>query len=445
MSIQVKVPKCTRSCDPAPRPCPPPLFPSMMHNTVKKVEGAEGSAISMILQNKNILLGVSGGIAAYKAAELVRLLVKAGATVRVVMTKNAQEFITPLTLQSLSGNPVSTDTFDLTQESEIGHIRLADTADLVLIAPATANILAKLAHGIADDLLSTLLLVTRAPVVLAPAMNVHMHAHPATQENLKTLQRFGHHIIEPAEGELACGYEGKGRLAEPEQIVECAEITLTKKDMQGEHIIVTAGPNCEPIDPVRFITNRSTGKMGFAMARIAHQRGAEVTLVSGPTALAAPFGVRLCPVRTALEMQQAVLAHYPRATIVVSAAAIADYRPTQTATQKIKKKDGAFSIPLARNPDILAGLGQDKGNRLLVGFATETEDVLHNAERKLHSKNLDMIVANDVTQEGAGFAGDTNIVTLLDRTGQQEPLPLMSKDAVAHAVYDRLLTLKKSP
>ncbi len=398
----------------------------------------------MVLQNKNILLGVSGGIAAYKAAELVRLLVKAGAMVRAVMTKNAQEFITPLTLQSLSGNPVSTDTFDLTQESEIGHIRLADTADLVLIAPATANILAKLAHGLADDLLSTLLLVARAPVVLAPAMNVHMYAHPATQENLKTLQRFGHHIIEPAEGELACGYEGKGRLAEPEQIVECVEAALTQKDLQGEHVIVTAGPNCEPIDPVRFITNRSTGKMGFAMARIAHQRGAEVTLVSGPTALAAPFGVRLYSVRTALEMQQAVLAHYPRATIVVSAAAIADYRPAQTATQKIKKKDGDFSIPLDRNPDILAGLGQDKGNRLLVGFATETEDVLQNAERKLHSKNLDMIVANDVTQEGAGFAGDTNIVTLLDRTGQQEPLPLMSKDAVAHAVYDRLLALKKS-
>ncbi len=414
-------------------------------HTVKTVEGAEGSAIIMGLQNKNILLGVSGGIAAYKAAELVRLLVKAGATVRVVMTRNAQEFITPLTLQSLSGNPVSTDTFDLTQESEIGHIRLADTADLVLIAPATANILAKLAHGLADDLLSTLLLVARAPVVIAPTMNVHMYAHPATQENLKTLQRFGHHIIEPTEGDLACGYEGKGRLAEPAQIVECVEATLTKKDMQGEQVIVTAGPNCEPIDPVRFITNRSTGKMGFAMARIAHQRGAEVTLVSGPTALTAPLGVRLCSVRTALEMQQAVLTHYPRATIVVSAAAIADYRPAQIATQKIKKKDGDFSIPLARNPDILAGLGQDKGNRLLVGFATETEEVLQNAERKLHSKNLDMIVANDVTQEGAGFAGDTNLVTLLDRTGQQEPLPLMSKDAVAHAVYDHLLALKKSP
>ena len=437
----------TRNCGPLSRPCPLPRFPRMMQKeqTVKKMEGAAGSAISMVLQNKNILLGVSGGIAAYKAAEIVRLLVKAGASVRVVMTQNAQEFITPLTLQSLSGNPVSTDTFDLTQESEIGHIRLADTADLVLIAPATANILAKLAHGLADNLLSTLLLVARAPVVIAPAMNVHMYAHPATQENLKTVQGFGYHIIEPTEGELACGYEGKGRLAEPEQIVECVESTLTQKDMQGEQVIVTAGPNCEPIDPVRFITNRSTGKMGFAMARIAHQRGAEVTLVSGPTALAAPLGVRLCSVRTALEMQQAVLAHYPRATIVVSAAAIADYRPAHIATQKIKKKDGDFSISLDRNPDILAGLGQDKGDRLLVGFATETEDVLQNAARKLRSKNLDMIVANDVTQEGAGFAGDTNIVTLLDRTGQQEPLPLMSKDAVAHAVYDRLLALKKSP
>ena len=342
----------------------------------------------MVLQNKNVVLGVTGGIAAYKSAELVRLLVKAAANVRVVMTRNAQEFITPLTLQTLSGNPVSTATFDLTQESEIGHIRLADTADLILIAPATANILAKLAHGIADDLLSTVLLVTRAPVVIAPAMNVHMYAHPTTQENLQKLQSFGHTIVEPTEGELACGYEGKGRLANPEQIVECAEAALTKKDLRGEHVIVTAGPNCEPIDPVRFITNRSTGKMGFAMARVAFQRGAEVTLVSGPTTLAAPLGVRLCAVRTALEMQQAVLAHYPRASMVVSAAAIADYRPAQVASQKIKKKEGDFSISLDRNPDILAGLGQDKGSRLLVGFATETEDVLHNAERKLRAKTL---------------------------------------------------------
>ncbi len=445
-SIRAKISPCTTELWSGLKTLPPDSFPpyydARYGNTA---EGAEGAAISMVLQNKNILLGVSGGIAAYKAAELVRLLVKAEATVRVVMTRNAQEFVTPLTLQSLSGNPVSTTTFDLIQESEIGHIRLADTADLVLIAPATANILAKLAHGIADDLLSTLLLATRAPVVVAPAMNVHMYAHPATQANLKTLARCGHHIIEPAEGELACGYEGQGRLAESERIVEYVESTLTRKDMQGEHVIVTAGPNCEPIDPVRFITNRSTGRMGFAMARIAHRRGAEVTLVSGPTALAAPFGVRLLSVRTALEMQQAVLAHYPQATMVVSAAAVADYRPAQVARRKIKKKDGALSIPLDRNPDILAGLGRDKGRRLLVGFATETEDILSNAERKLHAKNLDMIVANDVTREGAGFAGDTNIVTLVDRTGQQAPLPLMSKDAVAQAVYDRLLALKQPP
>jgi len=396
----------------------------------------------MMLKHKNIVLGVTGGIAAYKSAEIVRLLIKAEATVRVVMTKNAQAFITPLTLQTLSGNLVSTDTFNLTQESEIGHIRLADTADLILIAPATANMVAKLAHGLADDLLSTVLLVTRAPVVIAPAMNVHMYAHPITQGNLKKLQSVGHSIVEPSEGELACGYEGKGRLADPDQILESVEAALTKKDMRGEHVIVTAGPNCEPIDPVRFITNRSTGKMGFAMARIAHHRGAEVTLVGGPTSLAPPSGVRFCAVRTALEMQQAVLEYYPQATMVVSAAAIADYRPAQVASQKIKKQDGDFSIALDRNPDILAGLGQDKGNRLLVGFATETENVIENAERKLRSKNLDMIVANDVTQAGAGFAGDTNIVTLLDRLGRQESLPLMSKEDVAHAVYDRLLALK---
>lgn len=407
-----------------------------MSNSVK-VKG-------MHLRNKAIVLGVSGGIAAYKSAEIVRLLVKAEATVRVVMTRNAQEFITPLTLQTLSGNPVSTDTFDLTQESEIGHIRLADTADLVLIAPATANLLAKLAHGIADDLLTTVLLVTRAPVVVAPAMNVHMYAHPATQANLQTLRERGYEVVDPADGDLACGYQGQGRLADPVHIVEAAAAALTGKDLAGERVIVTAGPNCEPIDPVRFISNRSTGKMGYALARVARQRGADVTLVSGPTALAAPPGVKFCAVRTAVEMQQAVGRHYDRATMVVSAAAIADYRPAQVAAQKIKKRDGTLSIALARNPDVLAGLGRNKGNRLLVGFATETEDVVQNAERKLRAKNLDLIVANDVTQTGAGFAGDTNIVTLLDRTGARESLPLLSKDEVAHRVYDRLLALKQS-
>ena len=395
-----------------------------------------------MLAGKTIVLGVTGGIAAYKSAEIVRLLVKEGAVVRVIMTKNAQEFITPLTLQTLSGNPVATETFNLTQESEIGHIRLADTADLILIAPATADVIAKLANGLADDLLSTVLLATTAPVLLAPAMNVHMYAHPLVQENMRKLAKYGYSFIEPTEGFLACGYEGKGRLADPGDIVEEVRSALTKKDMHNEHVIVTAGPNAEPIDPVRFITNRSTGKMGFAMARVAWRRGAEVTLVSGPTSLAPPRGVRFTGVRTAVEMQKAILDHYQTATMVVSAAAIADYRPARVAAQKIKKTEGDLVIELARNPDILKELSSLKGDRLHVGFATETENVLENAVRKLQSKNLDMIVANDVTQEGAGFSHDTNIVTLIDRTERMETLPLMSKDEVAHAVYDRLLALK---
>ena len=395
-----------------------------------------------MLAGKTIVLAITGGIAAYKAAEITRLLVKEGAIVRVLMTKNAQEFITPLTLQTLSGNPVASETFSLTQESEIGHIRLADTADLMLIAPASADVIGKVAHGIADDLLTTVLLATTAPVLVAPAMNVHMYAHPAVQENMRILTTRGYRFVEPGEGSLACGYEGKGRLADPEDIVEDARAALTKKDLMQEKIIVTAGPNAEPIDPVRFITNRSTGKMGFAMARIAWHRGAEVTLVSGPTSLQPPRGVRFCAVQTAREMQQAVLEHHPQATIIVSAAAIADYRPAYVAPQKIKKKEGNFVIELTRNPDILGELSQHKGNRLHVGFATETENVLENATRKLRGKNLDMIVANDVTQEGAGFAHDTNIVTLIDRSERMETLPLMSKDEVAHVVYDRLLQLR---
>jgi phosphopantothenoylcysteine decarboxylase/phosphopantothenate--cysteine ligase len=394
------------------------------------------------LTGKTIVLGVTGGIAAYKAAEIVRLLVKDGATVRVIMTSNAQEFITPLTFQTLSGNPVSTETFNLTQESEIGHIRLADTADLILIAPATANVIAKLAHGQADDLLTTVLLATTAPVLLAPAMNVHMYAHAIVQENMRKLASLGYGFVEPAEGFLACGYEGKGRLADPEDIVEEVRAALTKKDLKDERIIVTAGPNWEPLDPVRFISNRSTGKMGFALARVARRRGAEVTLISGPTALSPPHGVRFCRVQTALEMQQAVLEYYPQATVVVSAAAVADYRPAQIAPQKVKKGAGKVVMELVRNPDILAELGQQKGDRFLIGFATETEEVLQNAVQKLRSKNLDLIVANDVTQEGAGFAHDTNVVTLIGRDERIESLPLMSKEDVAHAVYDRLLAMK---
>jgi phosphopantothenoylcysteine decarboxylase/phosphopantothenate--cysteine ligase len=330
----------------------------------------------------------------------------------------------------------------LTQESEIGHIRLADTADLILIAPASADVIGKVAHGIADDLLTTVLLATTAPILVAPAMNVHMYAHAAVQDNMRILSGRGVRFVEPGEGFLACGYEGKGRLAEPEDIVEEVRATLTKKDLAHEKIIVTAGPNAEPIDPVRFITNRSTGKMGFAMARVAWRRGADVTLVSGPTSLAPPRGVRFCSVRTAREMQKTVLEHYPHSTMVVSAAAIADYRPANVAPQKIKKQDGAFVIEMTRNPDILAELSGHKDNRLHVGFATETEHVLENAARKLRNKNLDMIVANDVTQEGAGFAHETNIVTLIDRSERMETLPMMSKDEVAHVVYDRLLQLR---
>lgn len=396
----------------------------------------------IMLAGKTIILAVTGGIAAYKAAEMTRLLVKEGAVVRVLMTRNAQEFITPLTLQTLSGNPVATETFSLTQESEIGHIRLADTADLILIAPASADVIGKVAHGIADDLLTTVLLATTAPVLVAPAMNVHMYAHPAVQDNMQLLTKRGYRFSEPGEGFLACGYEGKGRLADPEDIVEDVRAALTKKDLTQEKIIVTAGPNAEPIDPVRFITNRSTGKMGFAMARVAWRRGADVTLVSGPTSLSPPRGVRFCSVRTAREMQHAILEHYTQATMIVSAAAVADYRPAQVAPQKIKKKEGDFVIELTRNPDILGELSSRKGSRLHIGFATETEHVLENAVHKLRNKNLDMIVANDVTQEGAGFAHDTNIVTLIDRSERMETLPIMSKDEVAHVVYDRLLQLR---
>ena len=398
----------------------------------------------MKLTEKNIVLGVTGGIASYKAAELVRLLTGDGASVRVVMTTNAQQFITPLTLQTLSGNSVATSTFDLTRESEIGHIELADAADLLIIAPATANFIAKLAHGIADDLLSTILLVASAPKLIAPAMNVKMFEHPATQNNLRQLKDYGYHVLDPGEGELACGYSGKGRLPEPMLIVDSANAVLCTKDLSGERIIVTAGPNCEPIDPVRFISNRSTGKMGYAMARAGQQRGANVTLITGPTRLSTPSGVQAIPVRTAIEMENAVKAEYDKATMVISAAAIADYRPAETAEHKLKKGPGDMHLSLSRNPDILAGLGKNKGSRLLVGFATETENLLKNAERKLKSKNLDLIIANDVTQKGAGFATDTNIVTLLDGFAKPKTLPLMSKDDVAHLVYDRLVLMRQS-
>jgi phosphopantothenoylcysteine decarboxylase/phosphopantothenate--cysteine ligase len=392
----------------------------------------------MSLAGKTVVVGLSGGIACYKGAELVRLLRSAAAEVRVVMTAHAGEFITPLTLQTLSGAPVSTDLFDLTQESEIGHIRLADSADALVIAPATANLIAKAAAGIADDLLTTVLLATRAPVLWAPSMNVHMFENPVVQENLERLRRRGHRVVEPGVGFLACGYEGAGRLAEPAQIVCEVERAVALPDLRGERVLVTAGPNREPIDPVRFLSNRSTGKMGYAVAAAAWRRGAEVVLVSGPTALAAPYGVTRREVTTAREMRDAVRDEYRRATVLVMAAAVADYRAARPAPSKIKKGAGRLRLELERTDDILAGLPRRRGRCLVVGFAAETEDVVANAARKLREKKLDMIVANDVAGADTGFAVDTNAVFLLDAEGRCD-VPLASKAEIAERILDRVV------
>jgi len=352
------------------------------------------------------------------------------------------EFVTALTFQTLSGHPVATETFNLTQESEIGHINLADSADLFVIAPATANIIGKIANGIADDLLTTVIMATQAPVLIAPAMNIHMYENPILQENLRKLGRVGYHILEPAEGFLACGYEGKGRLPDPEKIADEVERLLGKKDLVGERLLITAGPNREPLDPVRYLSNRSSGKMGYALARAAARRGAEVVLVSGPTALHCPAGVRLIPVVTAADMRDAVVKEFATATAVVMAAAVADYRPVVTADRKIKRGKGPIELRLEPNPDIVKELGQNKDGKVLIGFAAETEDLTANAAKKLREKNLDMIVANNVAEAGSGFDGDTNIATIIDRTGVSQSLPLMSKDELADRIYDHYLALK---
>ena len=390
----------------------------------------------MTLEGRRVLVGLSGGIACYKACELVRQLRQAGATVQVVMTKSAREFVTPMTLQALAGSPVATDTFDLAQESEIGHIRLADTADVVVLAPATANLIAKMAHGIADDLLTTVLLATRAPIVVAPAMNVHMWEHVATQENVRTLAGRGLRIVGPGSGSLACGYEGAGRLAEPSEIVEAAIVALTPQDLVGEYILVSAGPTHEAIDPVRYLTNQSSGKMGYAIARVARRRGAEVTLVSGPVALSAPPGVRIVAVESAHEMAAVLDAEFSRATVLIMAAAVADYRPAVRLDRKQKKGFGRRTLVLERNTDIVSGLAKRKGKRTVVGFAAETHDVVAEAKRKLRQKGLDLVVANDVTAEGAGFGSDTNVVRLIDAAGLEVALPLLPKDDVAARILD---------
>lgn len=396
-----------------------------------------------MFKNKKVVLGVCGGIAVYKAVELLRLLVKAGADVSVIMTRSAQEFVTPLTFQTLSGNPVHTELFNLYQEKEIGHISLADRADLFLVAPATANVIGKVAAGIADDLLTTTLMATRAPVLFAPAMNVHMYENPIYQRNEACLRELGYHFINPAVGALACGYEGQGKLPEPEAIFSAAQAVLAPQDLAGQHLLVTAGPTREELDPVRYLSNYSSGKMGYAIARAARMRGADVVLVSGPTFLTPPQGVTLIPVVSAEQMRKTVLDALPKATAVVKSAAVADYRPASMSTQKLKKSDEDMTLVLEKNPDILAEVGAGKEGRVLVGFAAETQDLLKHAADKLKRKNLDLIVANDVTQAGAGFDVDTNIVKLLHADGHVEELPQLSKDEVAHQLLDRVVELLK--
>jgi phosphopantothenoylcysteine decarboxylase/phosphopantothenate--cysteine ligase len=396
-----------------------------------------------------ITLGVTGGVAAYKAAELVRLLQQDGFTVQVVMTRGAREFITPLTFAALSGQKVITDLFEKSPsgeanvESAIEHIAVAQRTDLLLVAPATADILAKFARGIADDFLTTLYLATAAPVIVAPAMNVNMWNHVATQQNIEILRTRGVRVVNPDEGYLACGMTGAGRLAGQQEIIAAVRETLhAQKDLHGETIVITAGPTCEDLDPVRYITNRSSGKMGYAVAEAAARRGAKVFLVSGPVTLDTPAGVERIDVRTAEGMRRAVSERFPSSTIAIFAAAVADYRPAEAQPQKIKRLKEPMTLRLEPTPDILAEAAQAKGDRLIVGFAAETDQVADNARKKLAAKNADLIVANDVTAEGAGFDHDTNIVTLFSRDGRDLALPKLSKSEVAQRILDEVLRLR---
>lgn len=392
------------------------------------------------LDGKEIILGVTGSIAAYKAVEILRELTGRGAAVTVVMTESAQRFVSPLTFETLSRRPILTDLFALDYDKQIGHVATGGRADLLLIAPATANTIAKLAHGIADDFLTNLYLSCTCPVLLAPAMDREMYAHPTVQENLTRLKARGVHVLETEYGELASGLIGRGRLADLLTICGEVEGLLThQEDLQGETVLVTAGPTQEPLDPVRFLSNRSSGRMGFAIAQAARDRGAHVLLVSGPTSLPTPPGVRRTDVTTAEEMLHAVLGQLDATTILIMAAAVADYRPSTYAPKKMKKQE-VLTVELLRNPDILAEAGRQKGSRILVGFAAETEDLVSNAREKLHKKHLDLIVANDIR---VGFGGETTRVTILDRQGQVEELPELSKREVAHQILDRVVAVRR--
>lgn len=391
----------------------------------------------IMLKDKKILLCVTGGIAVFKAAALTSKLVQEGAHVKVMMSESATKFVTPLTFQALSRNDVYTDTFDEKDSKVIAHIDLADWPDLIIVAPATANTIGKLANGIADDMISTTLLASTSTVWIAPAMNVHMYEHPAVKRNMETLRDFGYGFIEPGEGYLACGYVGKGRLEEPETIVEKAKnhfTSLKDKPLLNKKILVTAGPTRERIDPIRFITNHSTGKMGYAIAEQAKNLGAEVTLVSGPVSITPPIGVKVLNVESAQDMYEAVTLRAVEQDIIVKTAAVADYRPKFVHEQKMKKKEGDASIELERTKDILMELGKVKQGQFLIGFAAETENVDEYALGKLERKNADMIVANNVTVEGAGFGTDTNIVTVYTRDGRKIELPQQSKSEIAKKI-----------
>ncbi len=394
------------------------------------------------MQQRRILIGVSGGIAAYKVPELVRALRKAGHRVRCVLTPEATEFVAPLVLQTLTGEPVRTRLFDPAQEGEIDHIALADWAELYLIAPATAHVMARLAHGLADDLVTTVALATQAPLLLAPAMNVNMWAHAATQENLGRLRDRGVRTVGPDPGELACGWDGEGRMSDPLAIAAAAELALGSRSLAGEVVLVTAGGTRERVDAVRYLGNRSSGKMGCAVAAEAARRGAEVVLVTGPSRLETPAGVRRVDVESPAAMRETVLAELPRAAIVVKAAAVADFRPARTAERKIKKEElaegGGLTLELERTPDILAEVCRQKGERVVVGFAAESGDVVEAARRKIARKGCDLLVANDISTPGAGFDGDRNTVVFVWPGGDVEELPSLLKAEVAAQLFDRI-------
>lgn len=397
----------------------------------------------MDLTNKTILLGVTGGIAAYKSASLASMLVKKGAEVRVIMTEHAANFINPITFESLTGHKCITDTFDRNFEFKVEHVALAKKADVIMVAPATANVIAKLAHGLADDMLTTTILASKAPKIIAPAMNTGMYENPVTQDNLAVLKKYGMEVIAPADGYLACGDIGSGKMPEPEVLCEhilrrCA----CRKDMAGMKVLVTAGPTQEALDPVRYISNHSSGKMGYSIAKACVLRGADVTLVTGKTSLALPLFVNAVPVVSARDMYNAVIARSEEMDIIIKAAAVADYRPKHVAPEKVKKADSDLAIPLERTDDILKFLGDHKrSGQFLCGFSMETENMLDNSTKKLYKKNLDMIVANNLKMQGAGFGTDTNIITMITKNDVTE-LPIMGKEEAAFHILDKILALK---